>query len=339
MDCGIASGSGLLNIHSLDWNPTSLDLAGITPQQLSTLADGRTTLPGLRKELAQKMGLSSETPVVLGSSDAANSTIGVGAVHPWQATLMIGTSGALRVISPQPALDPKARMWCYAVDRKYWLVGGAINNGGIALSWLRDILNQAAAKLPVSAQLSFDDILDLAGQSAPGSAGLICLPFFAGERSPYWNPNAQAAFFGMTLQHNINHLARALLEGIAYRFRSIHDILRGNIGEFSHIRASGGFTKSPLWLQMMADTLGQELLVPVEGETSSLGAAIWAMLGAGVLSAWEDATNLIRIEKTVKPVAEQANIYNRYYAVYRDLYTALEPCFDQIALARKQIGE
>jgi gluconokinase len=336
VDYGLASGSGLFNIHTHDWNAPSLDLAGISPAHLSTLADGKTTIIGLRKELADRMGLASATPVVLGSSDAANSNIGAGAVHPWQATCMIGTSGAFRVISPRPALDPESRMWCYAVDRNHWLVGGAINNGGMALAWLRDTLNQAVTLSPINEQLSFDDILDLAGQSPPGSAGLICLPFFAGERSPNWNLNAQATFFGLTLQHNINHLSRALLEGIAYRFRSIQEILYDIVGECRQVRASGGFTKSHLWLQIMADTLGQEMLVPSEGETSSLGAAIWAMHGAGVLSSLEEAADLIQIDQTVKPVPEQTKIYHQYYAIYRDLYVALKPHFDQIVRARKE---
>ena len=84
------------------------------------------------------MGISSQTPVVLGSSDAANSNFGAGAVNPWQATCMIGTSGAFRIIAGQPTLDKQGRLWCYAIDEKHWLVGGAINNGGITFSWLKD---------------------------------------------------------------------------------------------------------------------------------------------------------------------------------------------------------
>ena len=176
----------------------------------------------------------------MGSSDAVNSSIGAGAVAPTQATLMIGTSGALRVVSHRPVLDPEARSWCYAIDETHWLVGGAINNGGVALSWLRDCLNQAHAGQP----LTFEDVLALAGRAPAGSKGLVCLPLFAGERSPNWNLNARAAFFGMSLEHELRHVARALLEGIGFRFKSLLQVLLEIGVDVRKIVASGGFTQS-----------------------------------------------------------------------------------------------
>ena len=154
---------------------------------------------------------------------------------------MVGTSGAFRVISPRPILDEKARSWCYAIDEGHWLVGGAINNGGVALSWLRDCLNQAFSLLSPEPLLSFEDVIALAGSAKAGAGGVICLPFFAGERSPNWNLNARALFFGMTLEHGVRHLARALLEGIAFRFRNLKEVLIDVGVDVRQIIASGGF--------------------------------------------------------------------------------------------------
>src|SRR5208283_3196100 len=141
------------------------------------------------------------------------------------------------------------------------------NNGGIALSWLLDLFHSAFSKLPANMRLSVDDLMSLAGRSGIGSAGIICLPFFAGERSPNWNLNARGVFFGLSLDHKIEHLARSVLEGISFRFRSVYDFLSEITGEIRQIRASGGFTHSPFWLQMTADVLNRELAVPAWGET------------------------------------------------------------------------
>ena len=261
VDYSLAAGSGFLNTYTLEWSDPAIDLAGIRKDQLSPLAAPVALLGKLQPAIAAQMGIPVNTPVVMGSSDAVNSSIGAGAVDPTQATLMVGTSGALRVVSPRPVLDPKARSWCYAIDEKHWLVGGAINNGGVALSWLRDCLNQAHAGQP----LTFEDLLALASHAPAGSRGLVCLPFFAGERSPNWNLNARAAFFGMSLEHELRHVARSLLEGVGFRFKSLLEVLLEIGVDVRQIVASGGFTRSESWLQVMADVLGRELNVPAWG--------------------------------------------------------------------------
>lgn len=338
VDYSVAAGSGLLNARTLRWSDVALDLAGVRVEQLSTLCSP-TEVPGrLKPDLARTMGLPANTPVIIGSSDAVNSSLGAGAVKARQATCMVGTSGALRVISPRPILDPKARNWCYAIDRQHWLVGGAINNGGVALSWLRDMLNSALPARAARNGLSFEDVLNLAGQAGAGAGGVVCLPFFAGERSPNWNLNARAVFFGMTLDHDARHLARALLEGIAFRFRSLHEMLTEVGVEIGQVIASGGFTQSDLWVQVITDALNRELVVPVWGETSSLGAAFWAMRAAGRVDSIEGFRKCVRWGKTYRPHRRDARIYDRVYPVYKGLYGAMEQSFDEVAGLQRGMG-
>ena len=338
VDFSIASGSGLLNVHDLRWNTLAMDLAGIKADHLGQPGSPYTTCPSIEHELAQAMGLSPQTPFVLGSSDAANSNLGAGAVHAWQATCMIGTSGAFRIIAPRPILDEKARMWCYGIDEEHWLVGGAINNGGIALSWLKDALNQAITSLPNQPALSFEDLIQLASQVNAGAGGLVCLPFFAGERSPNWNLNARAAFIGMTLDHDMRHLARALLESIAFRLRSLNEILGEMVGEIREIRASGGFTHSSLWPQVIASTLDRNLLVPGWGETSSLGAAFWAMLGVGAIKTFDEVEKLVPIATQYAPISGDTLVYEKLYRLYTRLYIDLAQSFDQFAEIQSEFG-
>jgi gluconokinase len=328
VDYSLAAGSGLLNTHSLKWSPLCLELADIREEHLSSLCSPLTIHRGLKPDPARRMGIPSSVPVVLGSSDAVNSSLGAGAVFPWQATCMVGTSGALRVISTRPILDEKGRTWCYAVDETHWLVGGAINNGGVALSWLKDCLNQAFAHHKA---LSFEDILSLADRAKAGAGGVICLPFFAGERSPNWNLNARAMFFGMTLEHDASHLARALLEGIAFRFKNLYAVLTEIGVDVKQVIASGGFTKSDLWMQVVTDALNRELIVPFWGETSALGAALWPMLAAKRTEALEKVVDFVKLGASYQPDPAGAQIYEMVYPLYARLYHAVGRAFDEVA--------
>jgi gluconokinase len=335
IDPSLAAGSGLLNAHTRAWDPLCLETAGIRADQLSPVYPPLTVMEGRHPGLSRHLGLGEDTRIVLGSSDAVNSSLGAGAVFPWQATCMIGTSGALRVICPQPVLDREARSWCYAVDDTHWLVGGAINNGGVALSWLRDCLNQAHPSAP---NLSFEDILALAGRAGPGAGGVICLPFFAGERSPHWNLNARAAFLGLSLQHDLAHVCRALVEGIAFRFKNLQAVLTEIGVPVRQVIASGGFTKSEIWLQAVTDALYREIRVPAWSETSCLGAALWSMLAAGLGRSLEDMAGMVQLARSCLPNPETAALYDRIYPLYTRLYRAVGESFDDIARLQRNLA-
>jgi len=338
LDYCLAAGSGLLNTHSLAWEPLCLDAAGIRQDQLAAPVFPLTVHKGLDPDMARQMGIRRDVPVVLGSSDAANSNLGAGAVLPWQATCMVGTSGAFRVLCPHPILDRQARSWCYVVDQAHWLVGGAINNGGVALSWLRDCLNQALSDSAVAGSLSFEDVLALARRSPAGSGGVICLPFFAGERSPYWNLNARAAFFGLGLSHGAIHLSRALVEGIAFRFKSLSDVLDEVGVAVKQVIASGGFTQSNFWLQVITDVLNREMVIPPWGETSCLGAAYWAMLGTGRAASLESLKDLVKPGRSCLPGKQDADLYQRIYPLYLKLYRAVSENFEDIARLQHELA-
>jgi gluconokinase len=330
-DFSIASGSGLLNVHDLTWNAQSLQLAGVAPEQLSSVTSPWKVINGLKPELASAMGIPMDVPLVIGSSDAVNSSLGAGAVRSECATCMVGTSGAYRIIAKKAILDPTGRSWCYAIDPHHWLVGGAINNGGIVLSWFREALNKTITAGPEEEKLSFDELINLAANVKAGAAGLICLPFLAGERSPNWNMNTRGVFFGLTLDHSLDHMIRALLEGVAFRLRSLAELMDEIGCETNEIRVSGGLTRSGLWPQIIASALNLELHIPRWGETSSLGAALWTLLGTGVIDDFEKIKELIPLGRSYSPVAEDAKRYHELYLVYKELYSALGGSFDKIA--------
>ncbi|NMC54541.1 MAG: gluconokinase [Chloroflexi bacterium] len=325
VDYNVAAGSGLLNTLNFGWDKEMLSLAGISPEQLSTIANPREFVGWLKPALATKMGLDPHTPVILGSSDAVNDSLGAGAVSRRQATCMVGASGAIRCLQNQPVLDAQERICCYAVDQQHWLVGGAINNGGLAASWLKDAFSNGKAGGPSAP--SFDDLMAWASEIPAGSEGVLCLPFFTAERSPDWNSDVRGAFYGLQLNHNQRHLSRALLEGVAFRLRSVMDSLDVTIPGLTELRASGGFVQSPIWLQITADVLNRPLHIPAVKETSAMAAAFWVFLNAGLFSSFEDLAKLAPIAKQVEPLAEHQPIYQQQYQRYQELYRALLPVF------------
>jgi gluconokinase len=171
----------------------------------------------------------------------------------------------------------------------------------------------------------------MAADVAPGAEGLICLPFFAGERSPNWNMNTRGVFFGLTLKHNARHIARALLEGVAFRLRTLKETLNEMGCEINEVRASGGLTRSDLWPQIIASALKVELGLPQWGETSSLGAALWALLGTGVIHKLEEIGKLVPSTRTYRPVKKDSERYDQLFDIYKELYLAMDKSFDRIA--------
>lgn len=335
VDPSLASGSGLLDIHRLAWHPGALDRAGITDDLLSPLADPRQSRPLKDGGFRNRTGFSPGLPLILGSSDAVNSTLGAGAVLPGQATCMIGSSGAYRMISPQPRLSPGPSTWCYGLDQDHWLVGGALNNGGLALSWLKESLRVPGWD---TGELGFDELVGLAEQAEPGCRGLFCLPLFAGERSPGWNLQARGVFFGLGIDHDLRHLARAVLEGIAYRLRTLDDALEGLTGEIREVRASGGFTRSPFWSQLTSDVLGRPLDLPADGDTSARGSAFWALLADRPSLTLADFGNMVEVTTAFHPRPELSALYQRGYRLHRELSEAADPLFTSLAAFRRDLS-
>jgi gluconokinase len=136
----------------------------------------------------------------------------------------------------------------------------------------------------------------------------------------------------------MRHVSRALIEGVAFRLRSLDEILCEIVGDIREIRASGGFTHSDLWPQIMANTLNHELIVPTWGETSCLGAAFWAMRGLGAMLTFDNAQDFVSIDRRYVPVPKDAARYNRLYDIYTGLYNSASATFDQIADYQKEFG-
>jgi gluconokinase len=272
----MASGSGMLDVRTIDWDPELLDALNVDRKNLPPLLDRNEPIPQLKDVFAQRWPALATIPWYPSIGDGACANVGSGAVTPERIALSLGTSGAMRAIVPSAAgaaFEIPRGMWGYRLDRGHMVVGGATSNGGILLNWLRDLVGVPLGS-PVMADV--DAML-------PDSHHLTLLPFVAGERFPPHVDSATGVIAGMTLATTPAAVVRAGLESVAYRMGRIYERLVPLAAPGHTIAANGGaILSSPTLLQIVADTLGHELIaLPPDEEASGRGAAILALHAAG----------------------------------------------------------
>ncbi|MBI2940319.1 MAG: gluconokinase [Chloroflexi bacterium] len=333
VDRSVASASGLFNHAAGTWDDEVLRLAGIGPDQLGEPVEGTTALGGLQADIAGRMGVHPGTAVVVGAGDGVLASLGAGAVQAGQMTCTIGTSGAVRIVSDAPRLDARERTWCYYLAEGRWVNGAAINNGGIVCQWAFEHL------LHASRPFDFEQLERWAAASVPGARGLLFLPFLTGERAPHWNAEARGVLFGLAMSHTRDDIARAVFEGVSHRMRSIYLALAEVAGPVSEARATGGYTRSPFWLQLQADMLGQPLRVPTSPEASALGAAVLAMRAVGWLPSLDAVDRFVQLGQPVVPDPGRHSRYVAMHDLFMRVYWNLQAEFAAITAAQEQQGD
>ncbi|HEY2420564.1 MAG TPA: gluconokinase, partial [Neobacillus sp.] len=317
VDYSIASATGLFNIFTLTWDDEALKIAGVTPDQLSEPVPTTYRLTGMDETLAKEMNLLPTTPFVIGAGDGVLSNLGVDAIEPGVVAVTIGTSGAIRAVTDRPITDPKGRIFCYALTENHWVIGGAVNNGGMIFRWARDQLGDLEAT--VAKRLGkdpYDVLTEIADRVTPGADGLLFHPYLAGERAPLWDSNARGSFFGLGMHHKKEHLIRAVLEGVIFNLYTVLLALKELIGEPKKIHATGGFARSELWRQMMADIFNQDVHIPESFESSCLGAAILGLYSMGEIDDLNVVSEMIGATYHHTPISENVSIYEDLIPIY-----------------------
>ncbi|MBC7827788.1 MAG: gluconokinase [Chitinophagaceae bacterium] len=266
VDTAIASATGLLNIHSLDWDTPILDALELAETKLSQLVPVEYLLYYNDESNSQYfLNLPAGTPFVVGSSDGALANLGTGSVSDDSMSVTIGTSAAVRILSDRAITDKDMSIFCYHANGDQYIIGGASNNGAVVMQWLKESLLQTTE--------SYEQLFDLAATVSIANDDLFFVPYILGERAPVWNSEAKGVFCGLTINHTKAHLVRAVIEGITYNLFSIGKLIM-KTGTVKQIYAAGGFAESPLWLQLLADIFNCRVLVTGSLESSALGAVI-----------------------------------------------------------------
>lgn len=308
VDSSVASATGLLNMHQLQWEGQILSWLGITAARLPQV------VPPLHVTVYRgrysAVTLPAGVPLVMGGSDGAMANLGTGAVRTDNMAISIGTSSAARRVVGAPLTDQHMRTFCYHLKGSQYIMGGASNNGAVVLQWLRESLLQTTD--------TYEELFALAAGIPRGAGGLLFIPYILGERAPVWNSRARGVFFGLDIDHTKAHLVRAAIEGIICAVYSFGQLLLAD-GQVRSLHVTGGFADSTLGLQILADMFDRRVLVSDSVEGSALGAVMTGMEAMGL-----EQQVAHRIVASYEPDAGAHAIYSSQMEKFERLYNILK---------------
>jgi len=269
----MASGSGIFNGKTCEWDAELSELLGVRPDQLGEILTDPELLPPVQPAYASRWPALKHVPWRAPIGDGVASNIGAGCIGADRLALMVGTSGALRRCEPA-RLDERIPpgLWRYRLDRAYTVPGGALSNGGSVYAWLQETL-----RLPSGAECEAE-----LARREPGQHGLVVLPFFVGERSLGWVGDATAMISGLKQHTTPLDIFHAAIEAVTYRFAALVNAL--SRGDETIVTTGGGLRNSPAWLQMLADAFGRPIVSSAVEESSARGAALVALRDAGIVN-------------------------------------------------------
>ena len=258
-----AGGAALLDWDRLCWAVDRLELVGLNPDVLPPIRPPDADAGRIRPEIADSLGLSQDTKVVVGMGDVA-ALIGGAPPKPGRVVCSLGSSSMvfMALSEDQRVEDPANRLYTYPLLPPYRLFGGVSSTTGAALMWVYEKVCPGREQ-----GKSFDDCLDEALRVEPGADGVCFIPYLAGERSPFWNDELRGGFYGLRLTHDWRHLLRAVMEGVGYSLRYLLDIyLELDLPVEELVLAAGG-AEARGWPQIIADVCQRDVLIYTGGET------------------------------------------------------------------------
>ena len=319
-----AGGSGtiLFDLARRNWSAPLLDALGLPASWFPGTFEGTAVTGAITPEAAAATGLATGTPVFGGGGDQAANGVGVGAVRSGTVAMSVGTSGVVFAAVDRPVIEPEGRLhaFCHAVPDRWHLMGVMLSAAG-SYEWFH------SAFAPDS---SYEELDAAAASAPPGSAGLVFLPYLSGERTPHPDPLARGVFAGLTVRHGMGHLARSVMEGVAFGLRDSLELI-GDAVEIGDIRVSGGGASSSVWLQIISDVIGRPLRVVGTAEAAAHGAAMLAATGAGAFTSVDEATTAaVELGQTYEP-GPGSSAAAEAYDVFRSLYPTLRGTFPALA--------
>ena len=270
----------------------------------------------VRPDAADLTGVPVGTPVVAGTVDAYAEAFSAGVRHPGDQMLMYGSTMFLVQVVDEYRPDPT--LWTTAgVERGSLTLAAGTSTAGSLIAWLQTITGEDP----------LDELTAEAGAVPPGSEGLLMLPYFAGERTPVFDPQARGVVAGLTLRHGRGHLIRAAYEGISFGIRQILERFDDTRSSARTVAVGGGL-RSPLWAQTLSDITGRVQLVPEQAIGASYGDALLAAIGIGMVP---DDTDWARIEREIVPNPANVSLYGDLYGTWRELYPATKNLVHQLS--------
>lgn len=325
LDSAHASLLQLRNADNKNWSTEVLDFIGIDQSKFPPIGLASDLLGEVIQENEAKIPVG--TPVYFGTVDGCSAAVETGVIDPGVVAEMTGTSTVLIMPTDGNNFNDAFVAIDHAIVNRQLRLGAMVA-AGASVAWLMNNI--------LKDQYSMAELTQKAKVVAPGSEGLIFLPYMMGERSPIWNTNARGVFFGLTLTTTPEMMFRAVLEGTA--FALAHNVEIGKLSgiKIDEIRSIGGGSKSELWNQIKADVLGLPIAILKDSSGAAVGDAYLAGAGAGVFSNIKDVINSnVSIENRYLPNKAHHDYYQERYARFRNLYESLKSEFDTSAASAK----
>ncbi len=312
-----ASGMLLLDVEHKCWSEEMLGICGITKEQLPKLYESWEVVGTLKKEIAEELGLPESVKVIAGAGDNAAAAVGTATVGDGGCNISLGTSGTLFISSKKFGVDENNALHSFAhADGNYHLMGCMLSAASCNKWWMDEILKTKAYQE------------EQAGITKLGENRVFYLPYLMGERSPHNDPDARAAFIGMSMDTTREDMTQAVLEGVAFGLRDSLEVARSIGVSPERTKICGGGAKSPLWRKIIANVMNMKVDIIESEEGPGYGAAILAAVGCGVFSSVEEAAKkLVKIVATEEPDPELTAKYEERYQKFRKLYPALKGMF------------
>ncbi|MBN2152209.1 MAG: xylulokinase [Candidatus Lokiarchaeota archaeon] len=319
-----ASRTMLFDINRRAWSDELLAGTGIDGSKLpAALPPGKVVGNVLA---SAGTGLDPGTIVVAGAGDQQCAALGVGVTEQGRVKCTMGTGTFLISYAASVKLDPKARVLCScaAIEDSYVVEASMFSTGSL-LRWARDTLGHAECDEAAASNQSPYQVIDAKAETSPqGAKGLLFLPFIVGAGAPYWNPDARGTLFGLAAGHQRGDIYRSIMEGTSFDVKKNLDVF-GEMGlDTSELRLTGGGSRSQIWSKILADACGVPCARPQYEESTAVGAALLASVGAGLFKDVSRAANeFIVIKDRIRPDGAAHEKYRQVMGVYTKLYETL----------------
>ena len=312
-----ASGMLLLDVEHKCWSREMMEICGVTEEQLPKLYESWESVGCLKPEIAEELGLPADVKVIAGAGDNAAAAVGTATVGDDGCNISLGTSGTLFISSQEFGVDENNALHSFAhADGNYHLMGCMLSAASCNKWWMDEILKTTKYQE------------EQAGITKLGENQVFYLPYLMGERSPHNDPDARAAFIGMSMDTTREDMTLAVLEGVAFGLRDSLEVARSIGVDPDRTKICGGGAKSPLWRKIIANVMNMKVDIIESEEGPGYGAAILAAVGCGVFPSVEEAAKqLVKVVATEEPDPELAAKYEERYQKFRKFYPALKGMF------------
>ncbi|NOK62772.1 MAG: xylulokinase [Chloroflexi bacterium AL-W] len=318
-----AIGTQLFDVQQGRWSQALCDLIDLPMSYLPPVRDATAISGRVTQQASEDTGLAVGTCVAVGSGDSVVEALGAGVFEPGQGIVKLSTSGSVSVVTATPRPSHKTITYHHLIPDRWYSIA-ATNSGAAAAQWFVDVFG----RVPMSGNLD-----QIAAKAEPGNLGLIFHPYLQGERAPHWDPYLRSDFVGITIQHQQQHFARAVLEGVAFSLRDCLELCYSLDLDIHEFYVLGGGARSPLWRQIIADIFGHTLIETPTVNLAAYGAALLAGVAHRTFASFEEAVLMGKQQQTVtEPNPKTIPLYADLYVLYQRLTKSLAPIYHDLSL-------